>query len=122
MRRPTSAVFWRAQRSDLGPVLGDDLPGLDEVAERFRHRPPLLVQDEPVGNAGPVRRGALGADADDQGAVEPAAVLVVAFDVDIRGPGKVRTPPENGMARPGLEPDIEDGVLFFAPRGPRLGG
>src|SRR5665647_3409597 len=71
---------------DLGAAPLDDLAGVDDVAQGLRHRPPLIVEDEAVGDAGPERTAALGPDADEEGAVEPAAVLVVALDIDVGGP------------------------------------
>ena len=41
--------------------------------------------------------------------MEPAAVLIAAFDVHIRGPGQLVGGGEHGqMARAGIEPDIQD--------------
>ena len=46
--------------------------------------------------------------------MEPAAILVAAFQVHVGGPRQFGIVPEHGeMARPGVEPDVED-VVFFA--------
>ena len=52
-----------------------------------------------MGDAGPEGASALGPDADEERAVEPAAVLVVALDVDVGRPGQVGLALEDVLAR-----------------------
>ncbi len=61
---------------------------------------------------GPVGRAAVGDDAGQQRAVEPAPVLVRAFQVQIGGPPLARLE-HRGIAHPGFEPDVEDVALFL---------
>ena len=74
-----------------------------------------------MGDARFIGRAAFDADADKERAVEPPSVLIMAFDVDIRGPGKVGSLAEHGMTRSRLEPDIEDVVFFRKLPGTALG-
>ena len=66
-----------------------------------------------MGDAGPEGAAALDPDADEERAVEPAAVLVVALDVDVGGPGVARLALEDVLGGAGLEPDVEDVEFFF---------
>ena len=61
-----------------------------------------------MGDARPEGASALGPDADEKRAVEPAAVLVVPLDVDVGGPGVVGLPLEDVVRGARLEPDVED--------------
>ena len=74
---------------DLGAALLDDLLRLDRVAERLRHLASLLVDEEAVRDDRAVRRPAARAEADEQRALEPAAVLVRPLDVEVGRPRQI---------------------------------
>ena len=78
----------RPEPDDFRAELLDDFLGLDGVAERLVHGPALAIERPAVERAGSVRRAALEPDADQQRAVEPAAILVAAFQVHVGGPGQ----------------------------------
>ena len=69
------------QAQDVGAGLPDHVLGRDRVAERLRHLLPALVEDEAVGQHDVEGRAVAGAAGLDQRGVEPAAVLVRAFEV-----------------------------------------
>ncbi len=90
------------QPQDVGAALLDDVLRLDRVAERLRHLPAVLVDDEAVRddllNGGRPRVPS----ADEQRALEPAAVLVAALEVDVGRPrqlGPHRAAPPRGSIR-----------------------
>ena len=65
-----------------------------------------------------VRSAAARADADEQRALEPAAELVGAFEIHLRGPVEPIGLGQHGkMRRAGLEPHVEDVVLLLQLRG-----
>jgi hypothetical protein len=76
-RRDPQAQDVRAQRLH-------DVLRLDAVAQRLRHLAAVLVHGEAVGQALPIRRGLVDGDAGQQRTLEPAAMLVGAFQVQIR--------------------------------------
>ncbi len=54
--------------------------------------------------------------------MEPAAILIAAFDVEIGGPGQSFVSFEHGqMARSGIEPDVENVGLFAEARAAAFG-
>ena len=74
----------------------------------------VVVDDEAVGddllNGGRAAR----AEADEQRALEPAAMLVAALEVDVGRPGQLGPGGQHRLvARPGVEPDVEDVALAF---------
>ena len=78
----------------------------------------------------PERRRAARAETDEQRALEPAAVLVAALEVEVRRPGQLRPERQHRLvARARVEPDVEDVVLALERRarrtsrtsGPRAG-
>ena len=81
------------QPQDVGAALLDDVLRLDRVAERLRHLPAVVGDDEAVGEHLAERRPAARAEADEQRALEPAAMLVAAFEVDVGRPGQLRAGP-----------------------------
>ena len=100
------------QADDLGAALRDDLLRLDGVAERLRHLPAFLVHEEAVGQDCPERRRAARAQTDEQRALEPTAMLVAALEVEVRRPGQFFAEGEHRfVARPRVEPDVEDVLL-----------
>src|SRR5207245_7271074 len=68
------------QPQDVGAGLLDDIFRLDGVAERLRHLLAVFGDDETVGDDLLVRRAATRAEADEQRALEPAAMPVGAFE------------------------------------------
>ena len=104
----------RPQPDEIGAMMLDDLIGLDGVAERFVHGVALAIQHPAVQRTGAVWRTALESHAHQQRAMEPAAILIAAFHVKIRGPRQIVGRGEHGqMARSGIEPDVQD-IGFLA--------
>jgi len=66
---------------------------------------PVLVVDEAMRQDRLERGNAAGADRFQQRRVEPAAVLVGAFKIQIGWPGQMPALQHEGMGRSGLEPD-----------------
>ena len=64
--------------------------GQDRVAERLRHLLAVFVDDEAVGDDLLERRPPARAQADEQRALEPAAVLVAALEVEVGRPASAR--------------------------------
>ena len=68
------------------------------------------------------RRAAARAEADEQRALEPAAMLVAAFEVDVRRPGQLRPHRQHRLvARTRIEPDVEDVHLALEVVPPQVG-
>ena len=94
---------------DVGAVALVHLLRRDDVAERLRHLAPLAVDHEAVGEHGVVGRAAAGAAGFEQRAVEPAPVLVRAFEVERGRPHQLRPLlQDEAVGGAALEPDIED--------------
>ena len=66
----------------------DELVGRDGVTRRLVHRTPLRVQSPAVRDDHTVRRARVRREADHQRGVEPAAELIAAFEVHVRGPAQ----------------------------------
>ena len=97
----------------LGAVFLDDFFWSGAVAERFRQRAAVAVERPAVGRAGAERRRVAQAHADQKRALEPAAILVAAFHIKVGGPAKaVFRAERREMARSGIEPHVENVVLF----------
>ena len=100
---------------DFGSELFNEFLRRDHVAHRLGHLAPVAVHHIPVGEQGPVRRAAARAFADQQRAVEPAAVLVRAFKIQVGGKAQLGTLfKHSGKACAGVKPDIKD-VGFALP-------
>ncbi len=67
---------------DLAAHAVGDIDGIDAVAERLRHGAALLVERPAGGGDVRVGRAAAQRDRGEQRGVEPAAVLVAAFEVE----------------------------------------
>ena len=65
-----------------------DVDGIDAVAEGFGHGAALLVEGPAGGGDVGIRRAAAQGDGGEQGGVEPAAMLVAAFEVE--APARLR--------------------------------
>ena len=101
----------------VGAVRLDDVVRLDRVSERLRHLPAVARHDEAVREHGVVRGAARERDGREERRLEPAAMLVVALEVDDRRRGlrRVRVREavvaraEHGRVRHArVEPDVED--------------
>ncbi len=112
---------------DIGARGFDDILRRHRVAKRLRHFAAVLIEHEAVGEHDVERRHTAGATALDQRGMEPAAVLVGAFQVHdgIRpaipaaaDAGKARKMfrvfQREGVSRARIEPDIED-VIDLVP-------
>jgi hypothetical protein len=97
------------EAEDVGAIVANDQQRIDDVADRFRHLAPVLVEREAVGENFVVGRAAACAGAFEQGRLEPAAMLVGAFDIDVgAGAFAVARLNDVGVGRAGIEPDVED--------------
>ena len=96
---------------DVGAVLFDDLVGRNDIAERLGHLHALLVEREAAGHNPAIGRTADGAAALKHRGMEPAAVLVGAFEVDI-GEAIFRAilavAQNESVGRAGIEPNIQN--------------
>ena len=94
---------------DVGAALLHHVLRRDDVAERFRHLAALLVEHEAVGQHRVVRGAAARAAGFEQRGVEPAAMLVRAFEIKRGRPVELGPLLEHeGVGRAGIEPDIDD--------------
>ena len=94
---------------DLRAELVDDLLRGDDVADGFRHLAPFGVDHVAVGQDGLVGGHVAGAHRGEQGGMEPAAVLVRAFQVQVgRETGLLALLDDRGIAGAGVEPDVQD--------------
>ncbi len=89
----------------------------DHVATRFRHLASIGVHGEPVREHRPVRRATVNACGCEQRGLEPATVLVGAFEVQIGGEGQPRAPRQHaGVRDAGVEPHVQGIVDPFVLR------
>src|SRR3989475_4369148 len=105
------------EAQDLRAILLDDFLWRHDVAGRLRHLVAFAIEYEAVREHGLVRRAPVGGDAGQQRAMEPAAVLVGAFQVEIGRPpflsGRLAQRLEDRrVAHPGLEPHVQDVPLL----------
>ncbi len=97
------------QAQDFGAVLVHDFLGGDDVAQGFGHLAAVAVHHEAVGQHPFIRRRPPGAHAGQEAAVEPAPVLVRAFQIEVRGQAQVGVGLQHcGPTHPGVEPDVQD--------------
>ncbi len=106
----------RPQADDVRAVGFHDLERIDGVADRFGHFQALLVHREAVGQHRVIRRAPACAAALQQRALEPAAMLVAALQIQVGGPAKLW--PFAGLQREDMgaaavEPDVEDVENLF---------
>ena len=96
-------------KGDLDAALLGDLERRDHVAERLRHLAPVAVESKSVSDHTAVGSLIAVVDRHQQGGLKPAAVLVVALEIQVGRPRQLVLPPEyGGVGDPGLEPDVED--------------
>ena len=74
------------EAQDVGTVLADNLVRDDGVAQGFGHLVAFLVQGETVGQDTAIGRAAIGAAGLQKRRVKPTAVLVGAFQIEVRDP------------------------------------
>ena len=96
------------QAQDVRTQRIHDVLWLDAVAQRLRHLAAVRVHSEPVGQALPVRRRLVDGDAGQQRTLEPAAVLVGTFQVQVRRLADATRRQHCLMGDAGIEPDIQD--------------
>ena len=96
-------------------VLGNDFLRGNDVAHGLGHLEALAVHHIAVCEHVAVGRHALGRHAEQKRAVEPAAVLVGPFKIEVRRIGELGTLLQDaGPGGPGIEPHIQD-VCFLLP-------
>ncbi len=96
---------------DVGAGLLDHLLRRHLVAERLRHLAAVLGHDEAVRQHRVIGRAAARAAAFEKRGMEPAAMLVGAFEIKRSRPFQVRPLLQHeGVGRAGIEPDVEDVV------------
>ncbi len=112
------------QAKQIRAPLFANFDGIERVAERLGHRAALLVEGPAVGDHAAIRRSVADARRNKQRAVEPAAILIWAFEINVRRPFGAL---QHGQIRgAGIEPHIQN-VVFLAPlrhaaRARRVGG
>ena len=101
------------QTHDFSAEAISDVHRINVVAPRLGHRSAFFVEGPAVGHHHAVGRSSPRAHGAEQRRMEPSAVLVAAFEIEISREGQVRfLAKDGGIARAGLEPDIDD-VGFF---------
>ena len=94
---------------DVGAALADDLERIDDIAEALRHLAALAVEREAVGQHRVIGRAAARAAAFEQRRLEPAAMLVRAFEIEVGADAlAVARLDHEGVGRAAVEPDVED--------------
>ena len=105
------------QPQNIGAVLVKDPVRGHGVAERFRHLAPFGVDEEAVGQHFPVGSAAVHGDGGLERGLEPAPVLIRAFQVEVGRITQLFAPVKHGkMRNAGIEPDVEgigDLVVVF---------
>ena len=99
------------QAQDVGAQRLHDVLRLDAVAERLRHFLAVFVDRESVGQTLPIRGGLVDRDPREQCALEPAAVLVGAFKIQVGGLAQTVLRPlcEHALVGDaGVEPHVEN--------------
>ena len=99
------------QTQNFGAVLVIDFLRTDDVAFGLRHLLALFINAETVGEKLVVRRTAVEHRAREQRRMEPAAMLVRSFKIEVCRPSEnvlVRTAHDCIVGRAGIEPDVEN--------------
>ena len=113
------------EAENLGAVFLDHFLGSHDIPLRFRHLLAGAINDKAVGKDRLVGSDAAGADGGQEAGVEPAAMLIRAFEVKVGRGSEVAAPLQNRRMRNSrIEPDIEDvafagklGVTAFSAEG-----
>ena len=101
----------RPQPQDVGAMLLHQVERVDRVAEALGHFHALGIHREAVGQHRVIGRPAAGAAGFEQRRLEPAAVLVRAFEIEVGGPallGPFAAFEREDMGAAAVEPDVED--------------
>ena len=93
---------------DVGTKLVRHLLRGGDVTERLAHLVAALVQHEAMGQQSLEGRAAAGADGLEQAGLEPAAVLVAAFEVEVGGPWLAAALEGEAVGAAAFEPDVDD--------------
>ncbi|MNI33745.1 hypothetical protein D3C73_877060 [compost metagenome] len=96
------------QAQDVRAQLVHDFLRLDTVAQRLGHLAAVLVHGETVGEALLVRRALVDGHAGQQRGLEPAAMLVGTFQVQVGRLAEATRGQHCFMGHAGIEPDVED--------------
>ena len=100
------------QADDLGAHFAAHVLRRHGVAQRLGHLLALAIDHKSVRQHGFIGRAPVRRDPGQQRAVEPAAVLVGPFEIEIRRP-PLSGLEHRGKAHAGLEPDVQNIPLFF---------
>ena len=101
------------EADDLAAEALGDVDRVDAVAERFGEGAALFVEGPAAGRDHLVGGVVADGDGGEQRGVEPAAMLVAAFGVEVGGGVELGFEVEDGVpACAGFEPDVEDVHLF----------
>jgi hypothetical protein len=99
---------------DLGTALADHYLGIDSVALGFGHLLASLIHGEAVGEDGVIGRSAARSGAFQQRRLEPAAMLIGAFEVEVGRPLRMGPVLQGeGVGGATVEPDIQDVLDLF---------
>ena len=101
----------RPQADDVRAVGFHHLQWIDRVAEALGHLLALGIHREAVGEHLIIGRAAAGDASFEQRGLEPAAMLVRSFEVEVGGPCEVRPAPafeHEGMGAAAIEPHVEN--------------
>ena len=101
----------RPQPQDVGAMLLHQVQRVDRIAQALGHFHALGVHREAVGQHRVIGRAAAGAAAFEQRRLEPAAVLVGAFEIEVGRPalvGPAAAFQREDMGAAAVEPDVED--------------
>lgn len=102
------------QTQDVGTVLTDDVLWIDAIAFGLAHLVALFVNEEAVGQEALVWCLAVDSHRRAEGRVEPASMLVAAFEVEVCWPEVLRGGAEHAfVARARVKPHVHD-VGFLA--------
>ena len=96
------------QAQDIDAEILGDVVGRGDIAQRLGHFVALLIEHEAVGENGVIGRAATGADPDQQRGMEPATVLVRAFEIQVGRPLQLRALFQHkAMGSAAVEPDLD---------------
>ncbi len=101
----------RPQADDVGAILLHHLERVDGIAQALGHLAPVARHGEAMGQDLVEGRAAARRAAFQQARLEPAAMLVAAFQIEVGGPLHVRPASrfeDEGMGAARIEPDVEN--------------
>ena len=97
------------QAQDIGARVLHDFLRRDDVALGLRHLLALLIHGETMGDNGVIGRTAARRTTYDERRLKPAAMLIGAFQIDIRRPFEIRAVFQcEGMRTAAVEPHVEN--------------